>query len=122
MAPLHQSINTVAPTHASTETAGAQQLLCKGYTFGARTMQVDTNADDKAVARNAPRASVTVLYSASNDPVLNRQHRMAADALATAYLTDTAKGSDGVAEKELRVAVAHVNAKGAAMKKVCGGV
>ncbi|OBJ11426.1 hypothetical protein A5624_13875 [Mycobacterium sp. 1482292.6] len=63
-----------------------------------------------------------MLLNASNDPALDEQHRSAAQALSTAYLTDTAKSSEGAAtETEFHGAVADVNAKDAAMKKVCGG-
>ncbi len=112
---------TTAPTHAATETATAQQRLCDTYKLAARAVQVDTNGSDKAFARIALTNSAILLYNASNDPALDEQHRSAAQALATAYLTDTAKSSEGVAtDSEFQDAVADVNAKDAAMKKVCG--
>lgn len=43
-------------------------------------------------------------------------------ALATMYLTDTAKSSEGAATKAVHgEAVADVNAQGSAKKTVCGG-
>lgn len=112
---------TTAPTHAASETATAQQRLCDTYKLAARAVQVDTNGSDKAFARIALTNSAMLLYNASNDPALDEQHRSAAQALAAAYLTDTAKSSEGVAtDSEFQDAVADVNAKDAAMKKVCG--
>lgn len=112
---------TTVPTHTATETATAQQRLCDTYKLVARAVQVDTNGSDKAFARIALTNSAVLLYSASNDPALDEQHRSAAQALATTYLTDTAKSSEGVAsDSEFQDAVADVNAKDAAMKKVCG--
>lgn len=121
MAP-HTSATTAAPTHTPAETAAAQQRLCEAYGLAARAVQVDTNGSDKAFARIALTNSASLLFNASNDPALDEQHRSAAQALATAYLTDTAKSSEGAAtEAEFQEVVADVNAKDAAMKKVCGG-
>ncbi|WP_347503038.1 hypothetical protein [Mycobacterium mantenii] len=119
----HSSATTTAMlTPTSTETATAQQRLCETYKVAARAKQVDTNGSDKAFARIALTNSAGLLYNASNDPALDEQHRNAAQALATAYLTDTAKSSEGAAtEAEFQEAVNDVNAKDAAMKKVCGG-
>lgn len=113
---------TTAPTHTPAEIATAQKRLCETYKLAARGVQVDTNGTDKAFARIALTNSAVLLYNSSNDPVLDDQHRSAAQALATAYLTDTAKSSEGAAtEAEFQEAVADVNAKDAAMKQVCGG-
>ncbi|WP_082976106.1 hypothetical protein [Mycobacterium sp. 1165196.3] len=119
----HSSATTTAAhTHMPAETAAAQQRLCDTYKLAARAVQVDTNGSDKSFARIALTNSALLLVNVSNDPALDEQHRSAAKALATAYLTDTAKSSDGVAtESEFQEAVADVNAKNAAMKKVCGG-
>lgn len=113
---------TTAPTHTPAETAAAQKRLCETYKVAARAVQVDTNGSDKAFARIALTNSAVLLYNVSDDPALDEQHRSAAQALATAYLTDTAKSSEGAAtEAEFQEAVADVNTKDAAMKKVCGG-
>ncbi|MCK8646800.1 hypothetical protein [Mycobacterium colombiense] len=113
---------TTPPSHTPAETAAAQQRLCETYKLAARAVQVDTNGSDKAFARIALTNSASLLFNVSNDPALDEQHRSAAQALATAYLTDTAKSSEGAAtEAEFQEAVADVNAKDAAMKKVCGG-
>ncbi|OMC30690.1 hypothetical protein A5739_01360 [Mycobacterium colombiense] len=119
----HSSATTAAaPIHMPAETAAAQQRLCETYKLAARAVQVDTNGSDKAFARIALTNSASLLLNVSNDAALDEQHRSAAQALATAYLTDTAKSSEGAAtEAEFQEAVADVNAKDAAMKKVCGG-
>ncbi|OBK61782.1 hypothetical protein A5653_27680 [Mycobacterium colombiense] len=122
--PSHSSATTsMAPTLTPAETAAAQQRLCETYKLAARAVQVDTNGSDKAFARIALTNSAILLFNASNAPALDGQHRSAAQALATAYLTDTAKSSEGVAtEAKFQEAVADVNARDSAMRKVCGGV
>jgi hypothetical protein len=111
-----------APTYTPAETAAAQQHLCDTYKLAARAVQVDTNGNDKAFARIALTNAAVMLGNAAADPALDSEHRSAARALATAYLTDTAKSSEGAAtEAEFRAAVDDVNAKDALMKRVCGG-
>ncbi|MCV7241225.1 hypothetical protein H7J83_00375 [Mycobacterium mantenii] len=118
----HTSVNSTSPTHATAEIATAQQRLCETYKVAARVVQVDTNGRDKAFARIALTNSAALHYSALNDPPLDEPHRSAAQTLATAYLTDTAKSSEGApTEAEFQKAVADASAKDAAMKKVCGG-
>lgn len=115
-------VNTAPPTRTATEVATAQPRLCATYKLAAWAVQVDTNGSDKAFARIALTNSAALLYNASNDLALDEQHRNAAQALATAYLTDTSKSSEGAAtEAEFQEAVTDVNAKDAAAKKVCGG-
>ncbi|MDM4139591.1 MULTISPECIES: hypothetical protein [Mycobacterium] len=114
--------NSATATHTTAESLAAQQRLCETYNVAARSVQVDTNGSDKAFARIALTNSAVLLFTASNDPALDEQHRNAAQALATAYLMDTAKSSEGAAtEAEFQVAVAEVNTKDAAMKRACGG-
>lgn len=116
------SVTTSKPAYTATEIAAAQQQLCDTYKLAARAVQVDTNGSDKAFARIALTNSAVMLSNAATDPALDAEHRNAARALATAYLTDTAKSSEGAAtEAEFRAAVDDVNAKDAVMKKVCGG-
>lgn len=120
----HPSVTTTTPvptyTHARTETA--QQQLCDTYKLVARAVQVDTNGSDKALARIATTNAAVMLENASADPALDAQHRDAARALATAYLTTTAKATTGVAaDAEWQAALDDVIAKDAVMKQVCGG-
>ncbi|WP_102420023.1 hypothetical protein [Mycobacterium sp. 4858] len=113
---------TSTPTYSPAEVTAAQQELCDTYKLAARAVQVDTNGSDKAFARIALTNSAVMLSNAATDPALDAEHRNAARALAAAYLTDTAKSSEGAAtEAEFRAAVDDVNAKDAVMKRVCGG-
>jgi hypothetical protein len=121
-APIALPTEKTQATYTSAETAAAQQQLCDQYKMAARAVQVDTNGDDKALGRIALTNAAVILDRAAADPALDAQHRDAARALAMAYLTDTAKSSNGAAtESEFRAALDDVNAKDAAMKKVCGG-
>jgi hypothetical protein len=116
------SSTATVPAFTAAATAAAQKQLCDVYKSAAVAVQVDTNGSDKAFGRIALTNSAALLYNAASDPALDVEHRSAARALATAYLTDTAKSSEGAAtEAEFRSAVDDVNAKDAAMKKVCGG-
>lgn len=106
--------STTTPTHTPAETAAAQHRLCETYKLAARAVQVDTNGSDKAFARVALTNSAALLLNASVDPALDEQHRSVARALATAYLTYTAKSSEETAtQAEFHDAVADVNAKDA---------
>ncbi|WP_041321272.1 hypothetical protein [Mycobacterium intracellulare] len=120
--PSSVTTTTPAPTQSPAQTAAAQQQLCDTYKLAARAVQVDTNGSDKALARTATTNAAVMLENASADPALDAQHRDAARALATAYLTATAKATSGVVtEAEWQAALDDVIAKDAAMKQVCGG-
>ncbi|WP_374023620.1 hypothetical protein [Mycobacterium sp. HNNTM2301] len=63
-----------------------------------------------------------MLEMAAANPIIDAKHRDAADALAMAYGTLTAKGSAGVAtDAEYQSALNDAISKDAAVKKVCGG-
>lgn len=119
----HSSATTItAPSHTTAEIATAQQQLCGTYNLAAHAVQVDTNGSDKALARTATTNAAVMLENAAANPALDAQHRDAARALATAYLTATAKATNGVAaDDEWQAALGDVIAKDAVMKKVCGG-
>jgi hypothetical protein len=113
---------TTGPTYTAAETSAAQRQLCDTYKLAARAVQVDTNGSDRAFARIALTNAAVMLDNAAADPALDAKHRDVARALATAYLTDTAKSSsDTASDTEFRAAIDDVNAKDAAMKQVCGG-
>jgi len=113
---------TTAPTYTAAETAAAQKQLCDTYKLVARAVGVDTNGGDKALARIALTNAAAMLDNAAANPALDANHRDAARALASAYLTDTAKSSSNAfTEPEFRAALDDVIAKDAVMKKVCGG-
>jgi hypothetical protein len=109
-------------TTSAGDSSAAQQQLCDTYKLAAKAVQVDTNGSDKAFARIALTNSAVMLGNAAASAGIDAEHRAAATALATAYLTDAAKSSDGVAtDAEFRAAVDDVNAKDAVMKRLCGG-
>ncbi|ORW06434.1 hypothetical protein AWC15_21705 [Mycobacterium lacus] len=113
---------TTTPTYTAAETAAAQRQLCDTYKREARTVRVDTNGNDEALARIAATNGAVMLYNAAANPALDAKHRDAARALATAYGTVSVMGSKGVAtDAEWRAVLDDANAKDAAMKKVCGG-
>ena len=113
---------TTPPTYTAAETAAAQRQLCDTYKVEARTVRVDTNGNDEALARIAATNGAVMLYNAAGNPALDAKHRDAARALATAYGTVSAMGSKGVAtDAEWRAALDDANAKDAAMREVCGG-
>ncbi|WP_083213468.1 hypothetical protein [Mycobacterium malmoense] len=120
-APSASTASTVS-THAPADVAAAQQRLCDMYQLAAKAVQVDTAGTDKALARIATTNGALMLDMGASNPALDENHRDAARALETAYLTVTAKSSYGVAtEAEFQSALDNVIAKDAAMKKVCGG-
>ncbi|BBX99025.1 hypothetical protein MLAC_43190 [Mycobacterium lacus] len=111
---------TTTPTYTAAEIAAAQRQLCDTYKLVARAVGVDTNGNNPAFARIALTNAAAMLDEADADPALDAKHRDAARALATAYLTDTAKSSgDVVTEAEFRAALDDVIAKDAAMRQVC---
>ena len=113
---------TAGSTYTGAETATAQRQLCDTYKIVARAVGVDTNGGDKALARISLTNAAVMLDNAAANPALGTNDRAAARALATAYLTETAKSSsDAFTEPEFRAALDDVNAKDAAMKQVCGG-
>ncbi|MBI2696968.1 hypothetical protein [Mycobacterium nebraskense] len=116
------STTVTAPTPGPGEIAAAQQQLCDVYKLAAQAAQVDTAGTDKALARIATTNGALLLEMAAANPVLDAKHRDAAQALAMAYGTLTAKGSAGVAtDAEYQAALNDAVAKDAAMKKVCSG-
>jgi hypothetical protein len=113
---------TTVPSFSAAETAAAQRQLCDTYKLQARTVRVDTNGNDEALARIAATNGAVMLYNAAANPALDSKHRDAARALATAYGNVSAMGSKGVAtDAEWRAVLDDANAKDAAMSEVCGG-
>jgi len=107
------------PTFTAAETAAAQRQLCDTYKLAARAVQVDTHGADRAVGRIALTNAAAMVDNAAADPALDASHRDAARNLAAAYRTTTAMGSIAT-DAEWQGALDDVNAKDAAMKKVCG--
>lgn len=116
------STKSSAPAYTAGETAAAQRQLCDTYRLAARSVQVDTNGSDKALARTATINAAVMLEKAAGDPALDSQHRDAARDLAMAYLIATAKATNGVSsEVEWQAAINDIAVKDTTMKMVCGG-
>ncbi|BBY39832.1 hypothetical protein MMAN_39660 [Mycobacterium mantenii] len=84
-------------------------------------MQADTNGHDVALGRIALTNAAAMLDDASANPALGATYRDPAHALAAAYRQGTAMGNRDVAtDAQFQAALDDINAKDAAMKKVCG--
>lgn len=119
---LSSSVATKAPSYSPTEISAAQQQLCDTYKLVAKAVQVDTNGHDVALGRIALTNAAAMLDEAAVNPALDATYRDPARTLATAYRVATAKGSREVAtDAQFQAALDDINAKDAAMKKVCGG-
>ncbi|WP_082956040.1 hypothetical protein [Mycobacterium sp. E3339] len=112
-----------APNDASTQAADAHKKLCDVYKVAARAVQIDTNGDNPALAGVASvNAAVMLQQAVTSAPALAASDQAAALTLAAAYTNATAMGSQLQREDPAwRATVDDVNAKDAAMKKVCGG-
>lgn len=112
---------TTAPTPSAAETSAAEQRLCDTYRLGAQAVQVDTNGHDVALGRIALTNAAAMLDNAAADPALDATYREPARALAASYRKGTAMGNRDVAtDAQFQAALDDINAKDAAMKRVCG--
>ncbi|WP_419538339.1 hypothetical protein [Mycobacterium colombiense] len=91
------------------------------YKLAARAVQIDTNGDNPALAGVASVNAAVALGQAVNAaPAIASGDRAAALALAAAYTKATAMGSWSQRDDPaFRAEVDDVNAKDAAMKKIC---
>lgn len=114
---------TASPTYTAEEIAAAHQKLCEVYKLAARSVQIETNGSNPALASAAAVNGALMLEQAVNaGPALNGPDRDAALALAQAYTNTNALGSYLHAEDpEYQSAADDVNAKDARMKALCGG-
>lgn len=116
------STRSTTPSYTADQTAAAHQQLCDAYKLAARSVQIETNGNDRAAAGVAGVNAAVMLEQVVNEaPAIPPGDRTVALALAAAYTKATAMGSslqrdDPVFNSE----VDDVNAKDAAMKKVCG--
>nr|WP_231987246.1 MULTISPECIES: hypothetical protein [unclassified Mycobacterium] len=111
---------TTPPTYASSDVSTAQRELCDTYDLAARSVRAETNGTDRALARIALSNAAGMLDTAAAAPALDAKPRDAAHALAVAYRNANALASVAT-DEQYRAAVDDINAKDAAMKKVCGG-
>lgn len=118
---FHQHVG--APAYTQEEAAAAHQKLCDTYRLAARSVDIDTNTDNRALADAvSANAAVMLQQAVSSSPAMPPGDRVAALALAAAYTKATAMGSalwrdDPVFRSEID----DVNAKDAVMKKICSG-
>nr|WP_082975672.1 hypothetical protein [Mycobacterium sp. E2238] len=114
---------SAAPTHTAAESAAAHKKLCDVYNVAARAVQIDTNGDNPALAGVATVNAALMLEQAIDSaPALAPGDRVAALTLASAYTNATAMGSQlQRTDPAWQAVVDDVNAKDAAMKRVCGG-
>lgn len=110
-----------APTYSAAQRAEAQANLCSRYRLAANAARVDTTSSDVALARISTTNGALMLETAAANPALEANFREAALALAVAYQTMTAKGTQGVADDAQRqAALDDAIAKDHALKDLCG--
>ncbi|WP_231998283.1 hypothetical protein [Mycobacterium sp. 1245499.0] len=113
-------VTTTAPTYTAAETSAALKSLCDTYKLVAREVDIDTGGQDRALARIATTNGAVMLDNVAANPALVAKARDAARALAAAYGTLTAMGSNFVAtDAQYQAALDDITAKDAAMKSVC---
>lgn len=102
--------------------SAAHQKLCDAYKLAARSVQIDTNTDNRALAGAVSvNAAVVLEQTVSAAPAMSSDDRAAALALAAAYTKATAMGSALQRDDPaFRSEVDDVNAKDAVMKNENG--
>lgn len=117
------STTSTTPSFTADQIAAAHQKLCEAYKLVAREVQIDTNGDNRALAGVASVNGALMLEQAINaNPAISPGDRTAALTLAAAYTKAIAIGSTLQRDDpDFRAEVDDVNAKDAAMKKVCSG-
>jgi hypothetical protein len=96
--------NAAVPTYSAAAESAAHQKLCDAYMLVARSVEIDTNGTDKAVARVALANGAGMLDDTANAPALDAKDREAARALAMAYRSANALGSVAT-DAEYRIAL-----------------
>ncbi|RAV12077.1 hypothetical protein DQP57_10365 [Mycobacterium colombiense] len=116
------ALTTAAPTYSAADVTAAHQKLCDAYKLAARSVDIDTNTDNRALAGAVSVNAAVLLEQAVNAaPALAPGDRAAALTLAAAYTKATAMGSALQRDDPAFSAeVDDVNAKDSVMKRVCG--
>lgn len=115
---------SAAPTYNAAEVSAAHQKLCDAYKLEARAVQIETNGTDQALSGIATINGALILQDALNTtPALPPDDRASARALAEAYSNAQATAATVQQRNDplWQSTISDVNAKDAAMKKVCGG-
>jgi hypothetical protein len=113
---------STAPSYTPEQTTAAHKQLCDTYKLAARSVQIETNSNDRALAGvGSINAALMLEQTLRAAPAIAADDRAAALALAAAYTKATAMGSTLQRDDpDFRSEIDDVNAKDAAMKKVCG--
>lgn len=115
------SATSTTPSYTADQTAAAHQKLCDAYKLAARAVQIETNGNSAERAGIATvNGAVLIEQALSGTPAVAADDRATAVALAGAYSNAAAVASLGD-PAAWQSTIADVNAKDAAMKKVCGG-
>lgn len=115
------STTSTTRSYTAEQTAAAHQKLCDTYRLAARAVQIETNGNSAERAGIATVNGAVLLEQTLNaSPAVAPGEKTAAASLAEAYSNAAAVASLGDSA-QWQSTVADVNAKDAAMKKVCGG-
>ena len=118
--PAGSANTSVAPAYTAEETAAAHKRLCDVYKLAARAIEIETHGTSPERAGIATVNGAVLLEEALNAaPAVTSSDRAAAVALAEAYSNAASVASLGD-NPAWQSAIDDVNAKDAAMKKVCG--
>ena len=112
------STKTTAPSYTAAQASRAERQLCDTYKLAARSVEVETNGTDKALARIALSNAAGMIDEAARDPAIEAKYRDTARALAAAYRTSNALGSVAT-DAEYRTALDDIVAKDATMRQAC---
>lgn len=115
---------SAAPTFTAEQSTAAHKRLCDVYNLAARAVQIETNGDNPALSGIAVvNGAVMLEHVVSTNPAIPPGDRDAALALAEAYSNSQATAAT-VQQRDdplWQSTISDVNAKDAAMKRVCGG-
>ncbi len=109
-----------APSFTAEQVAAAKKNLCDIYQAASRSVEVDTNGREVALARISLTNGAGMLEVAADNAALGGREREAARTLASAYRTVVAVGS--VFDKETpvgRTSLDDANRADAAMAAMC---
>lgn len=117
------STTSTTPSYSPDQIAAAHRQLCATYKLAAQSVQIETNGDDRAAAGVSGVNAAVMLEQALNAaPAIPAEERAAALTLAAAYTKANAVGSSLQRDDPIfNAEVDDVNAKDAAMKKICSG-
>lgn len=116
------STTSTTPSYSTEQAAAAHQKLCDAYALAARAVQIATNGDNQALSGVATVNGAVILeHTVSTTPAISAGDRAVALALAEAYSNAQATATTVLQRDDplWQSTISDVNAKDAAMKKVC---